>query len=51
MAVKKYFSYGKKVEFQGVIVLITKDGKTYDEKDVHVPKDVITKFVSMMPSF
>ncbi|MCJ7691615.1 MAG: alkaline phosphatase [Clostridiaceae bacterium] len=34
----------KKVEFDGVIVLITKDGKTYNEKDIYIPNDVITKF-------
>ena len=33
-----------KVEFDGVIVPITKDGKTYDEKDIYIPNDVITKF-------
>jgi len=33
-----------KVEFDGVVVLITKDGKTYDEKNIYVPADVITKF-------
>ena len=32
------------VEFDGVVVLITKDGKTYDEKSIYVPADVITKF-------
>ncbi|MGK0469056.1 alkaline phosphatase [Clostridium sp.] len=34
----------EKVEFDGVTVLITKDGKTYDEKDIYLPQDVITKF-------
>lgn len=33
-----------KVIFDGVAVLITKDGKTYDKKDVYVSNDVITKF-------
>ena len=33
-----------KVEFDGVIVLITKDGKTYDDKNIYIPADVITKF-------
>ncbi|MGH4124429.1 MAG: alkaline phosphatase [Clostridium sp.] len=33
-----------KVEFDGVIVLITKDSKTYDEKNIYIPTDVLTKF-------
>ncbi|MCJ7689236.1 MAG: hypothetical protein MUO60_07945, partial [Clostridiaceae bacterium] len=37
-----------KVEFGGVIVLITKDGKTYNEKDIYIPNDVITKFKNML---
>lgn len=32
------------VDFDGVTVFITKDGKTYDENNIYVPSDVITKF-------
>lgn len=35
---------GTKVEFDGVIVPISADGKAYDAKDVYVSKDVLTKF-------
>ena len=35
---------GTKVEVDGVIILVTKDGKTYETKDVYVSKDVVTKF-------
>jgi hypothetical protein len=34
----------KKVEVDVVIVPITKDGKTYDVKDIYIHNDVITKF-------
>jgi len=35
---------GANIEFDGVTVLITTDGKTYNEKDIYIPNDVITKF-------
>ena len=39
-----------KVEFDGVIVLITKDGKTYDEKDIYIPSEILTKFNAYVKS-
>ncbi|MGV8980690.1 alkaline phosphatase [Clostridium sp.] len=41
---------GTKVEFDGVIVLISKDGKTYNINDIYIPKDVITKFQKYVKS-
>lgn len=35
---------GTKVKFDGVIVPISPDAKSYDSKDVYISKDVLTKF-------